>query len=85
MIEFIPTPIGNYRKDYSAMDAAFIFSDEDNNKYLIAIETNYTDALGSNLGSNNDVKLAVAVESGLFTTEGLEKIRKESCNQIYRN
>ena len=84
-IEFIPTPIGNYTRDYSAMDAAIFFSDEDNNKYLIAIETKYTDVLGSNLGSNNDVELAVAMESGLFTTEGLEKIRTESCNQIYRN
>lgn len=84
MIEFIPTPIGNYTKDYTAMDAAIFFSDEDNNKYLIAIETKYTDSLGMNVGSNNDTKYNVSVESGLFTPDGLEKI-KGGCNQIYRN
>ncbi|MBK8884607.1 MAG: hypothetical protein IPN67_20325 [Bacteroidales bacterium] len=66
------------------MDAAILFSDQLNNKYIIAIETKYTDSLGINKAKNNELKIITATESGLFTNEGLEHINK-GCTQIYRN
>lgn len=69
-IEFIPTPVSDYTNDKSAMDAAIIFSDEEKNNYIIAIETKYTDSLGLNMGKDNDSKMRTAKESGLFTEEG---------------
>jgi hypothetical protein len=84
LIEFIPTPIKNYTNDKTAMDAAILFSDTENRKYLIAIEVKYTDSLGSNKASDNESKFKIASESGLFTVLGLAKV-KENCPQIYRN
>ncbi len=88
LLEFIPTPIKNYTNDKSAMDAAIIFSDQENNKYIIAIETKYTDILGLNAASKKNlsppVANIVATESGLFTENGLEQIN-EKCTQIHRN
>ncbi|NVN96633.1 hypothetical protein HXX01_00015 [Candidatus Nomurabacteria bacterium] len=83
-LEYIPKPIKNYTYDKSAMDAAILFSDQLNNKYIIAIETKYTDSLGINEAKENELKILAATESGLFTNEGLEHINK-GCSQIYRN
>lgn len=83
-IEFIPAPIKKYIDDKSAMDAAIVFSDAQNRKYIIAIETKYTDSLGTNKAKDNKLKLAFAEESGLFTAEGIDHI-KNGCTQIYRN
>ena len=84
LIEFIPTPIKNYTNDKTAMDAAIFFSDDDNKKYLLAIEVKYTDSLGKNSARDNDSKYKIASESGLFTVLGLANI-KQDCPQIYRN
>lgn len=84
VLEYIPTPINQYTDDKSAMDAAIFFSDQANNKYLIAIETKYTDSLGINKAKENDLKYTAASKSNLFTNEGLEHINK-GCTQIYRN
>lgn len=84
LIEFIPTPIDSYTRDKSAMDAAILFSDKEYNKYIIAIETKYTDSLGLNKAKDNELKMDAALESGLFTVEGLRLINK-GCIQIYRN
>jgi hypothetical protein len=66
------------------MDAAILFSDKAKNKYIIAIETKYTDNLGLNLAKDNTLKFKAALESGLFTNDGLTHINK-GCTQIYRN
>ena len=84
LIEFIPTPVESYTKDKSAMDAAILFSDKENNKYIIAIETKYTDSLGLNKAKDNEMKMDAALESELFTVDGLRLINK-GCTQIYRN
>lgn len=84
LIEYIPTPVDKYTNDKSAMDAAILFSDNANNKYIIAIETKYTDSLGVNKAKDNVAKVKTASESGLFTEEGLAHI-KDGCTQIYRN
>jgi len=83
-IEFIPTPIGNYTNDKSAMDAAILFSDTTGNKYVIAIEVKYTDSLGTNKASENMLKYTFAKELQQFTNEGLSLI-ESGCPQIYRN
>ena len=84
LIEYIPTPVSKYTNDKSAMDAAILFSDEKNSKYIIAIETKYTDSLGKNKARDNKLKLEAAKDSKLFTNEGLNHI-SEGCTQIYRN
>ncbi len=84
LIEFVPTPIFDYTNDKSAMDAAILFSDEENNKYIIAIETKYTDCLGLNKAEDNEAKVTAARKSGLFTSNGLEHIQN-GCTQMYRN
>jgi hypothetical protein len=84
LIEFIPTPVESYTKDKSAMDAAILFSDKENNKYIVAIETKYTDSLGLNKAKDNEMKMDAALESDLFTVDGLRLINK-GCTQIYRN
>ena len=84
LIEFVPIPISKYTNDKSAMDVAILFSDDKNNKYIIAIETKYTDSLGKNKASDNKLKYDTAKDSELFTDEGLCHI-SEGCTQIYRN
>lgn len=83
-IEFIPTPLSKYTDDKSAMDAAILFTDKEENKYIIAIETKYTDALGQNKAKENDLKHKAAILSGLFSEEGINHIAT-GCTQIYRN
>ena len=84
LIEFIPTPTRHYTNDKSAMDAAILFSEQAKNKYIIAIETKYTDSLGLNKANDNTLKYKTATESDLFTEDGLSHI-KNGCTQIYRN
>ncbi len=83
-IEFIPTPVTNYTNDKSAMDAAIIFKDENDEQYLISIELKYTDSLGTNVAKNNLSKFEFAKNLIQFTDEGL-KLIEGGCNQIYRN
>ncbi|MBK9733199.1 MAG: hypothetical protein IPO83_18245 [Chitinophagaceae bacterium] len=83
-IEFVPTPINDYTNDKSAMDAAIIFKDENENKHLLAIEVKYTDSLGTNKASDNALKCKTAEDLVQFTDDGLETI-KGGCSQIYRN
>ena len=83
-IEFIPTPIEQYTKDKSAMDAAIIFQDENGDKHLIGIEVKYTDSLGTNKAKDNELKFDIAKNLKQFTNDGL-KIIEDGCQQIYRN
>lgn len=83
-LEFIPTPIENYTNDKSAMDAFITFYDIKGSEHIIAIETKYTDSLGTNKAKDNTLKIQFAIESGLFTEGGINQI-KTNCAQIYRN
>jgi len=83
-IEYIPTPIERYTNEKSAMDAAILFTDESNKRYLIAIEVKYTDSLGTNRAKDNQLKLQAAIDSTLFIAEGIAHIEK-GCTQIFRN
>jgi hypothetical protein len=83
-LEYIPTPIQLYTNDKSAMDAFIRFNDKDGGEHLIAIETKYTDSLGTNKAKDDTLKIQFAIESGLFIPEGITHI-KTNCTQIYRN
>ncbi len=83
-IEFIPTPISKYTNDKSAMDAAILFTDIHGCKMIIAIETKYTDSLGTNKAKDNSLKYDTATSSELFIEKGIEHIAL-GCTQIYRN
>jgi hypothetical protein len=83
-IEFIPTPITNYTNDKSAMDAVVFFTDKNGGQNIIAIEVKYTDSLGTNKASENQLKYEVAKDSKLFTEAGLKQI-EAGCTQIFRN
>jgi hypothetical protein len=84
LIEFIPLPVDTYTMDGSAMDAAIFFQNEVGEKYIISIETKYTDQLGLNKAKDNSLKLETAKSLRIFTPEGIETISK-GCTQIYRN
>jgi hypothetical protein len=86
-LEFIPTPIKNYTYDKSAMDAFIRYQDSEGNNYLIAIETKYTDSLGTNAASNQKHQLDVLCELELFTPEAISSINesKIKISQIFRN
>lgn len=83
-IEFIPTPVEMFTNDKSAMDAFISFRDKAGGEYIIAIETKYTDSLGTNKATKAAEKISFAIDSDLFTPEGIELI-KSNCTQIYRN
>ncbi len=91
-IEFIPS----YRKaclnDKTAMDAFMRYATSDGRKGIIAIETKYTDALGTNKARNPAVAIQAATEphngiSELFTEEGKARIKSGeiTLSQVYRN
>jgi hypothetical protein len=89
-LEFIPTPIEHYTGDKSAMDAFIRFQDKGGNNYLIAIETKYTDSLGTNTTSKKDVykhQLELLKELNIFTPEAVEGFEsgKIVLSQLYRN
>ena len=54
-LEFIPTPIERYSNDKSAMHVFVRFFDKNGGEYLIAIETKYTDSLGTNTTDSKEV------------------------------
>jgi hypothetical protein len=84
LIAFAPTPIKEYTNDKTAMDAAILFSDRANKKYLIAFEVKYAERLGTDEACDKVNKFQIAAHSGLFTTAGLEMVN-DFCPQIYRN
>ena len=89
-LEFIPTPIEHYTYDKSAMDAFISFWDKKGGEYIIAIETKYTDSLGTNTASGKGVfekQIQMLKELDLFTDEGIQKLESKEIqlSQIYRN
>lgn len=73
------------------MDAYFMYERTDGKHGLIAIETKYTDILGTNPASNPSFAIRQATEnieiSQLLTNEGIEGITKRDIklSQVYRN
>lgn len=86
-LEFIPTPIEKYTKDKSAMDAYIKFLDIKGDKYIIAIETKYTDVLGVNKARNCEEQKLMLIDTNLFR-DGFKVLLMEGkvkLTQIYRN
>lgn len=90
-IEFIPSYYSECLNDKTAMDAYFMYERTDGKHGLIAIETKYTDILGTNPASNPSFAIRQATEnigiSQLLTNEGIEGIAKRDIklSQVYRN
>ena len=90
-IEFIPPYHSECLNDKTAMDAYFMYERTDGKHGIIAIETKYTDVLGTNPASNPSFAIRQATEnveiSKLFTNEGIEGIAKKGIkiSQVYRN
>ncbi|MGM9840712.1 MAG: PGN_0703 family putative restriction endonuclease, partial [Candidatus Limisoma sp.] len=90
-IEFIPPYYSECLNDKTAMDAYFMYERTDGKHGLIAIETKYTDILGTNPASNPSFAIRQATEnigiSQLLTNEGIEGITKRDIklSQVYRN
>src|SRR5690554_8150984 len=86
-LEFIPTPTEEYIRDKSAMDAFVRYIDKDGNNYLIAIETKYTDSLGTNDAFNHVYQLDIMRELDMFTNEAFSNfnLEKTKISQIFRN
>lgn len=86
-LEFIPTPTEEYIRDKSAMDAFVRYLDKDGNNYLIAIETKYTDSLGTNAAFNHVYQLDIMRELDMFTNEAFSNfnLEKTKISQIFRN
>lgn len=90
-IEFIPPYYSECLNDKTAMDAYFMYERTDGKHGIIAIETKYTDILGTNPASNPSFAIRQATEnigiSQLLTNEGIEGITKRDIklSQVYRN
>lgn len=87
-IEFIPDYWEKCLHDKTAMDAYFRFCTTDGMQGIIAIETKYTDKLGSNEAKNISPALdAVNGLADVFTSEGLDAInnRQVKITQVFRN
>ena len=89
-LEFIPTPIEQYTNDKSAMDAFISFYDKKGSEHIIAIETKYTDSLGTNSASGIGVfekQIQMLKDLDLFTEKCIQKLESKEIqlSQIYRN
>ncbi|MBR6031490.1 MAG: hypothetical protein IKP36_05950 [Bacteroidaceae bacterium] len=90
-IEFIPDYYNHCLNDRTAMDAFFRYVTKNGKKGIIAIETKYTDILGTNQASDPSLAVKTATEregiSHVFTKEGKERIAagKIKLSQVYRN
>ena len=90
-IEFIPPYYKECLNDKTAMDAYFLYETPDGKHGIIAIETKYTDILGTNPASNPSFAIRQATEnigiSQLLTDEGIAGITKRDIklSQVYRN
>jgi hypothetical protein len=83
-VEMIPRPIADYIDDKTAFDAAIMFSSNGLN-YLAAIETKYTDKLGTNRASDENIKKLLAENLKIFTPEGQDFYFTNGFDQVARN
>ena len=86
-LEYLHEDIENYLNDKTAMDVIVRFFDSQNNSCFIAIETKYTDVLGSNSARNKESQKKLIRQLKYFKPEAeLALINDEKeISQIYRN
>lgn len=81
-LEFIPDNYSELTGDRSAMDAIIRYVDSENRESFIAIETKYSENLGTNEASNKDKSMQLIKELGCFKCNVEQEIK---LSQIYRN
>lgn len=86
-LEYLHIDIENYLNDRTAMDAIVRYIDTDNKPSFIAIETKYTDVLGTNTGSKNAKYGEWIKRIGMFKPETEKALLNgiKPISQIYRN
>lgn len=84
-VEFIPTPTSDYIDDKTAFDAFILVQDAHGRRGLIAVETKYTDLLGSNSAKKTERKDEIVRRDGLFAPTLAEKLLENGYSQLYRN
>ena len=86
-LEYLHTDIENYLNDKTAMDAIIRFLDTKNRPCFIAIETKYTDVLGTNSSSNKKNQKDLIKRLQYFKTEAEHDLITDrlEISQIYRN
>ena len=89
-LEFIPKEFKIITGDKSAMDAIVRYYNTDEKECFIAVETKYSESLGTNEAKDESTKRQerdVAVSLGVFTKEAEERIAsgRIPLTQIYRN
>lgn len=86
-LEFIPSNYKDLTGDKSAMDAIICFRTADGEDGFIAIETKYSENLGTNEASNNEKSLEIIKQLKCFNPDVEEKIKNKQIKltQIYRN
>lgn len=86
-LEYLHSDIKNYLNDKTAMDAIIRYIDNEGKKSFIAIETKYTDVLGTNSASNTTLHKEWIKRLGRFNKESeIELLNdKRPISQIYRN
>ena len=86
-LEFIPENYKDLTGDKSAMDAIIRFVDTDSKRGFIAIETKYSENLGTNVASRNEKAIETIKQLECFVPDIEERIKagKPKLTQIYRN
>lgn len=84
-MEFIPVPIIDYTNDKSAFDVFLLVEDENHKKGIIGIEVKYTDLLGGNSSTNNEVKNELIQKDKIFDEMLTAQLIENGYQQIYRN
>ena len=86
-LEFIPDNFKELTNDLTAMDAIIEFTDNDGIPSFIAIETKYSENLGTNEASRKGKGKETITSLGIFRTGIKERIENKEVNltQIYRN
>ena len=87
VLEYLHTDIQNYLNDKTAMDAIIRYIDDEGKDSFIAIETKYTDVLGTNSASNTTLHKEWIKRLGEFKKESETELLndKKPISQIYRN
>lgn len=87
VLEYLHTDIKNYLNDKTAMDVIIRYIDDEGKNSFIAIETKYTDVLGTNSASNTTLHKGWIKRLGEFKKESETELLNDNkpISQIYRN
>lgn len=86
-LEYLHTDIENYLNDKTAMDAIIRYIDDEGKNSFIAIETKYTDVLGTNSPSKTKLHKEWIKKLAVFEKKSEKELLNDEkpISQIYRN